>query len=141
MQAANLLRLAVLKDRKQYREKATSILEAFGAEAASSPGAFERFFCALDLYHHGAKEIAIIGDPDAPDTRALLAAVYGRYLPNKVVVLGRGPADEALASTLPLLKSRGMIGGRATAFVCENYVCKRPVTDPAQLVRQLEDKP
>ncbi|MFH0983132.1 MAG: thioredoxin domain-containing protein [Planctomycetota bacterium] len=137
-QATNLLRLAVLFERLDCREKAASIFRAFGAEAAHSPGAFERLLCALDGYHHGTKEVVVIGDPQTPDTRALLRVIYERYLPNKVVVLGRGAADAASA-VLPLLKSRGMIDGKATAFVSENRVCKRPVTDPADLARQLEN--
>ena len=137
VQAANLLRLAALLDRGEFRTQAASVFRAFGAEAAESPGAFERLFCALDAYHRGVLQIVIVGDPAASDTQALLAVVYGRYLPNKAVVLGQGPADSG-AAVLPLLQSRGMIEGRATAYVCERSVCRRPVTEPGALAELLD---
>ena len=42
-----------------------------------------------------------------------------------------------VASGLPLLEDRGLIDGRPTAYVCENYVCNLPVTTPSDLARQL----
>ena len=45
-----------------------------------------------------------------------------------------GPPD---APGVPLLADRPLIDGRATAYVCRGFVCERPTTDPAQLVRQL----
>jgi uncharacterized protein YyaL (SSP411 family) len=103
---------------------------------AESPGAFERLLSALDFYHEGPWEIALIGRPDAPDTRALLRALDSRYLPNKVVALADGASAEA-AALVPLLRSRGMIDGKAAAYVCRDRACKRPVTAPDDLLREL----
>ncbi|MDO8630396.1 MAG: thioredoxin domain-containing protein, partial [Phycisphaerales bacterium] len=57
--AMNLLRLAILFDRKDLREKAESVLRAFAQQASESPGAYERLDCAADFYHDRVKEIAI----------------------------------------------------------------------------------
>jgi len=136
--ASNLLRLAVIFDRKDLREKAESIFQLFGESILQSPGSFERMLCALDFYHDRVKEIAIIGDPAAADTRALLKTVYERYLPNKVV-MHDGAAVEK--SDIPLLVGKSRREGKATAYVCENFRCKLPVTDPAALAQQLDAKP
>ncbi len=137
VQAQNLLRLAVLFDRKDYRRKAESIFRAFAPLAARSPGAFERLNCAADLYHDRVKEIAIIGDPASPATQALVRTVFERYLPNKVVV--HAP-DKVNDSPIPLLKGRTLVKGRPAAYVCENYRCQLPVTSPADLAKQLDAK-
>lgn len=101
-----------------------------------APSAFGRLLGALDFYLSTPKEIAPVGDPDRADMRALLAVVYGRYLPNKVVALRR--ADEARpADLIPLLSGRPPLDGRATAYVCEHYACQMPTTDPEELARQL----
>ena len=133
--AMNLLRLAILFDRKDYREKAESIFKAFGAEAAQSPGAFDRLLCAADFAQDVVKEIAIIGDPAWKETLDLVHTVYDRYLPNKLVV---GASDVQTKTDIPLLKAKTRRKGRSAAYVCENYRCRLPVTEPDALAKQLE---
>ena len=82
------------------------------------------------------KEIALVGEPDAPDTQALRAAIFHPFRPNKVVVLRR-PDEAPPTIPSPLLEQRTQIGGVATAYVCEQYVCKLPVTDAGALTAQL----
>jgi uncharacterized protein YyaL (SSP411 family) len=131
------LRLSILLDRKDYREKAESIFRAFAPQAEGSPGAFERLLCAVDFYHDRVKEIAIIGDPASEDTAALVRTVYERYLPNKVVA---GAPDARPETVIPLLKLKKRRQGRATAYVCEKYRCKLPVSSPEELAKQLGGK-
>ena len=78
----------------------------------------------------------LIGDREAPGTKALLETVYSSYLPNKVVA-GRSEGDEEAMRLVPLLADRSMRGGEATAYVCVNYACQSPTTEPAELARQL----
>ena len=77
----------------------------------------------------------MISRPD--DTAALLAEVRRRFMPNTVLAAGL-PGSEA-ASQVPLLVGRYMREGHATAYVCRNYVCSLPVTEPAALRRQLDE--
>ncbi len=91
----------------------------------------------MELYLHPGVEIALVGDPAAAETRALLAEVYARFLPNSVIALA-APGDAGTGERIPLLAGRGMVGGSPTAYVCRNYVCNLPVTQPADLARQLE---
>jgi len=137
VQAMNLLRLAVLVDRKDYREKAESIFRAFGSEVAQSPAAFERLLCALDFYRDRVKEIVIVGEPGSSETDALIRTLFDRYLPNKVFI---HTSDLQPDTTMPLLKGKGRKNGKPTAYVCENYNCSLPVTEPADLAKQLESK-
>ena len=100
----------------------------------------------LDFYVSLPKEIAIIGDLGEAEAAALLDVVHGRYLPNKVVVGANGGGDRGdgnrgscEAYEMPLLAERGMVDGKATAYVCQNYVCQLPVTDPQlALAEQLD---
>ena len=132
------LRLAVLlgDDTAEYRGHAEGILRLMADGMGEQPLAFGRLLCALDLYLNPGQEIAIVGDPAAADTRALLAEVRRRYLPNSVLALA-APGDAAASELIPLLADRGQIGGRATAYVCRNFVCNLPVTEPEALAAQL----
>ena len=77
------------------------------------------------------REVAIIGDPAAADTRELLAVLNSRYRPSLVVATG---SDE---TAIPLLTDRPQLDGRATAYVCRRFVCLNPVTQPEALAEQL----
>ncbi|MBI1846154.1 MAG: thioredoxin domain-containing protein [Candidatus Rokubacteria bacterium] len=131
-----LLRLAVLTGEARYETKALTALRPLADLMARHPTAFGRFLCALD-FHVGPKvEVALLtppGDGAAP----LLAEIFGRYLPNRVAA-GARAGDTAQAVGLPLLEGREVVEGKATAFVCRNYACELPATDPATLARQLD---
>jgi uncharacterized protein YyaL (SSP411 family) len=131
-----LLKLALLLDRNDYRQRAEDILEELSGGMEKIPGAFGRLLCALDFSTSEPREVAIVGDSDAPDTRALIRKVYEVYLPNKVVA-GRDPDDDEAAGLIPLLAERPPRDGRATAYVCVQYACQTPTAEPEELARQL----
>ena len=135
------LRLALLlgDDTAEYRGHAEGILRLMADGMGEQPLAFGRLLCSLDLYLNPGQEIAIVGDPAEADTRALLAEVRRRYLPNSILALA-APGDAAASDLIPLLADRGPIGSRATAYVCRNFVCNLPVTEPEALARQLESR-
>ncbi len=80
--------------------------------------------------------MAIVGEPAAAETHALLAELRRRYRPNQVVAL-TAPADGEAAAEVPLLADRPTVDGRATAYVCEHFACRQPVTEPPALAEQL----
>jgi uncharacterized protein YyaL (SSP411 family) len=131
-----LLKLSVLLEREDYRERAGAVLDNLSGGMVQVPGAFGRLLSALDFYLSTPYEVAIIGEREAPGTKTLLETVYSSYLPNKVVA-GSSENDEEATQLVPLLANRPMRGGRPTAYVCVNYACQSPTTDPAELARQL----
>ncbi|MBX6773300.1 MAG: thioredoxin domain-containing protein [Chloroflexi bacterium] len=131
-----MLRLAGYLGDADLRQRARRILTPLAEPMAEHPVAFGRLLCALDLYLAPPREVAIIGDPTAPDTRALRAVVDSRYRPHLTVALAR-PGDPAALESIPLLQERPIVQGRATAYVCQNFSCQLPTTDPAELERQL----
>jgi uncharacterized protein YyaL (SSP411 family) len=130
-----LLRLAALTGEGRYRSAAEGALAPIVDIAARHPSGFAQWLLAYSLAAAPIDEIAIVGQPDASDTRALLAAARTRYRPNQVIALSPQPS----ISAVPLLHERSMIDGAATAYVCRGFACRRPTTDPAALARQLQD--
>ncbi|HEY0583243.1 MAG TPA: thioredoxin domain-containing protein [Chloroflexota bacterium] len=125
-----LLRLALLTDNDRYREAAEGTLELLREPLLRYPLGFARSLSALDFLLGRPKEVAIVGTPGAEDSEALLREVFTPFVPNKVVAGGSAP--------IPLLENRAPLEGRATAYVCEHYVCAAPTTDPATLRALLE---
>ena len=137
MAADVLLRLAVIAGELEHRRLAVTALRSMRELMARFPTGAGHWLSALDFYLSTAKEVVIVGDRDESDTQALLSEVYRHHLPNRVLV-GLKDGDEPLAS-VPLLKNRIKIEGRPTAYVCQNYICQLPVTDPDALAKQLVD--
>jgi uncharacterized protein YyaL (SSP411 family) len=132
-----LLRLAVIFDIPSYRERAEAVLGGLAPFLARYPTGFGRALAAAEFALSTPKEIALVGEPEAADTKALRAAIFEPFLPNKVVVLGR-PGEQPPAVPSPLLEARAQIEGAATAYVCEHYACKLPVTGGDALRAQLQ---
>ncbi|HEX8706899.1 MAG TPA: thioredoxin domain-containing protein [Pyrinomonadaceae bacterium] len=131
-----LLYLAVLTGNEDYSRRATTVFRLLREPLERYGAAFGRLLCALDFHLSSPREIAVIGESDSPETRALLREIWSRYLPNKIVV--QAPEGDARAAeAVPLLRERPMLKGRSTAYVCENYTCRSPVTSPAELAGQL----
>jgi uncharacterized protein YyaL (SSP411 family) len=128
-----LLRLGALSGDGRYRDLAEAALRPIQPAAAGYPTAFAWWLCALDFALDRPREVAIIGDPSSPETRAMLEVAVRPYRPNQVVAVGR-PLE---ASPVPLLAGRNQVNGRVTAYVCERHVCGLPVNDPAALAAQL----
>lgn len=131
-----LLRLALFTGEDRYRQIAAQSLQMMTDSMRQYPSAFGHLLCALDFYLSSPHEIALIGKRESADTAALLEAVFSRYLPNKVVALAE-PGDSTAAQAIRLLAGRGQINNQATAYVCHQYRCEAPVTDPAALLAQL----
>ncbi len=133
-----LLRLALLVDREDYRRVADTVLEDLAGGMEKLPAGFGRLLAALDFSTSRVYEIAFAGEPGSEELRSLAEPVDARYLPNAVIA-GRAPDDEEAAALIPLLEDRDAREGRATAYLCEGYVCQSPATEPGELARQLEN--
>ena len=131
-----LLKLALLTGKEEGRQKAAQVLRKLGPIVEKHPYGFARLLGVVDFYLSSPKEIAIVGKPGTDATQALLREIYAVYLPSKVVVRGdHGNHDEMFT---PLLTDRPMRDGLPTAYVCENFACKEPVTSPEALRKQLK---
>jgi uncharacterized protein YyaL (SSP411 family) len=131
-----LLRLATLTGRENYRHLATAVLRQVGEQAQRYPSGFGYALSAADFLLSTPKEVAIVG-ADLTDAGSMIAEVWRRYLPNKVVAPAFGDYSEA-AEITPLLANRPLINGLATAYVCEHFTCQQPITDPSTLREQLD---
>ncbi|RME61311.1 MAG: thioredoxin domain-containing protein [Caldilineae bacterium] len=130
-----LLRLAVLTGNDEYRQQAIRIFQLMAAAMEQQPTGFGRLLCALSAYLQPSREVVIVGEPEAPATQALLREVWSRYLPTTTLALKR-PQEETY---FPLFAARTLVEGRPTAYVCENYTCRLPVTEPEALAALLRD--
>jgi uncharacterized protein YyaL (SSP411 family) len=139
--ALNLLRLSQMLDEKTFREMAEQTLAAFGGRLQQAPSAMPQMMVALDFSLAKPKQIVIAGKPDAADTRAMLRAVHENFIPDKILLLAdSGNGQAFLGKHLEFIQDVKMEGGKATAYVCENYVCHAPTPDLSKLAGLLVSK-
>jgi len=129
-----LLRLHHLTAEEGYRMRAEEILRLYHDEAAKNPFAYANFLHALEFWIEGPTEVVVVGVPGAPDTEALWSAIAPVYLPHRVLVASEPEAAETPSPA----RDRPAVDGHATAYVCRNFTCSPPVTDPAALRALLE---
>ena len=137
--ALNLIWIWQLTDDKVWKDKADKTLAASSWLLEKTPEATPLLAAALDLQLSKHKQIVIAGSRDAPDTGVLLDLVWRRFLPNAILFLADGSQGQReLARYLPVVVNMTRKQGKATAYICENYVCNLPTADPKMAERLLD---
>ncbi|HEV8072547.1 MAG TPA: thioredoxin domain-containing protein [Opitutaceae bacterium] len=132
--ALNLLRLAAMLQREDFRGRGLRTIEAFRAQWLGAPYALPQMLCALELALQPPPQVVLAGDPRAGDFRALAAVLHERPGPRRVrLCADGGPGQAWLAARVPELAAMRPAAGRAMAYVCENFTCRQPVNDAAAL--------
>ncbi len=133
MAATVLLRLAAWTGEGRYRDAAERTLAPVTTLAGRHPTGFGQWLVAMDLAIVGLDEVAIVGAPSDERTRALARVASRRFRPHQVLAAGADPS----ASAVPLLGGRFSLDGLPTAFVCRDFACRQPVTQPEALAALL----
>lgn len=131
-----LLMLAAYTGQAKYQEPAIKALVALQGPMSQYPGAFAYWLGSLEFALAPPKEIAIIGPKAGKDTQAMLNMLLLPYRPNQVVAVAQ---EQETAGHPELVEGRPLQNGRATAYVCQHFACKQPVTTTAELKALLEE--
>jgi len=138
--ALALLKLGRLTMNQHFSEQGAKVLESFSQQLEQSPGYSSAMLTALNFWVGPTQEIVIAGNADAADTKQMLKLVRSKFLPNAVVLLHeQDNASSGIYKIVPFTKNQVVIKGKATAYVCENYVCKQPVNKINDLDKMLSD--
>jgi uncharacterized protein YyaL (SSP411 family) len=138
---SNLLLLSRLTGDPQIEDRARAQIRAFAGTVNSQPSAFTYFLCALDFALRPGEEIVITGEPQATDTRELLAALNVNFTPNKVAIVKTEQNAEQLNKFAGYTDGLEVIGGQATAHVCRNGSCTGSTTDTQTMLAKILGKP
>jgi len=135
----NLLRLALLTSRSDFREAAERTLAAFAPRVTAAPATLPQLLAASEFRAGEPREIILVGEKNSEDTRALVRTLYAHFVPYRIVLLVDSPQTrQALAARIPAIASMEMLQDRSTAYVCRNYACQLPVIEPERFVELLQ---
>ncbi|OFW54369.1 MAG: hypothetical protein A2V75_02615 [Actinobacteria bacterium RBG_16_70_17] len=133
--AEALLTLAAYTGDEAAREQADGVFQAGGLWMERAPSAVGHLLGALLVALAPPRQLAVVGPPGHPGTRALLAVAEEQYRPALFVARG----DGVTSGGVPLLESRPLLDGRPAAYLCRDSSCAPPTADPAELRRMLNE--
>jgi hypothetical protein len=131
---SGLARLSFHYNRQDLREAAIGGIRAYGRQMARYPRAFAKSLAAVDLLAEGPIELAFVGVSHDPGLEALQLAVREVFLPHRVIASSDG---RGTPSGHPLLAGKGLVEGKAALYICRNFSCQRPITDPQEVIEAL----
>ncbi|MDD5558868.1 thioredoxin domain-containing protein [Candidatus Methylomirabilis sp.] len=133
--ASALARLSFHLDREEWRRAAERAISAHGKQIALYPHAFAKSLAVVDLLLERPVDLCLIGAPTEAGCEALRREIGRHYLPNRIIA--HHDPTEGDPPDLPLLRGKGLVDGRATLYLCRNFTCQTPITDPAQIAEAL----
>jgi uncharacterized protein YyaL (SSP411 family) len=135
----NLVRLAHITDRSEYRDAAQRTLRALSPKMASQPVAVPQMLVALEYSQAIKREVVIVGDPNRELTRAFLRKLRTTFFPHTIVLLVDSETTrDALAKYFPAVRDMREVGNQATAYVCQDYTCQLPTNELAKFSELLQ---
>ena len=137
IQAMNLVRLHELTTDDRYRQRAEQLFQAFSAGLQERPAGLSEMLQALDFHLGETKQVVVVTPEDRAQAAELLAELRASFVPNRVLSVVAESEISEHSDSIPLLEGKRAIGGKATAYVCKQRVCKLPTSDPAVFRDQL----
>jgi len=135
----NLLRLHRMVAKEAYRAKAEAMLKTFSGSLNKAGTNYCQMMNAVDFSIGPSVEIVVAGTPGSDDLALMLSTIRGVFAPNKVVLFRPDNEEHPEISGLAEYTSKqSSIDGKATAYVCRNFACKAPETDPDLVRKELE---
>jgi uncharacterized protein len=131
--AFNLLTLAHLTGDDSYRTRADAVFRAFGARLLAHGRTLPMMAAALSTALSPPEQIVIVGNT-RQSMKDLWRAANSRYRPfAQLIAVESGEAQRALAALLPWIEAMTPLHDTAAAYVCHNFSCDVPTTEPARL--------
>jgi len=136
--ALNLFRLSSLTGEMGLRDRGRRAIAAFRGRWEAAPHAMPQLLCAFESALEPPRHVVITGSPGSPDFEALSAAAQEGLGPRRTLVAIDAPGARVWFSARnPWLGQLGAGDARATAYVCEEFVCRAPARTADELKRAL----
>ncbi len=136
--ALNLIRLSRMTGNESWADMADTIGLTFAPAIKKMPIAYAQYLCALDFALGPSYEIVVVGREDAEDTRRMIKVVRQHLRSTGVILLKTPDQAKRLTEIAPFTEAQYMLDDRATIYICQNFTCKRPITDIEEARRALE---
>ncbi|RMG42085.1 MAG: thioredoxin domain-containing protein [Candidatus Dadabacteria bacterium] len=130
----NLLKLYALSFDQNFKKRADKLVKVLSGRVATYPAAYPAALVAFDYFLDRSKEVVLVKGKSEKEFKETLAGLREIYNPNCVLA-----AAGSGITAVPVGEKRPPLGGKTTIYVCENNLCKLPVTDLKQAKKLISD--
>lgn len=131
--ALNLMRLARLTGNTELEVEAERVYGAFADKINNYSMGYTYMLMALMFSRGKGSEIVIVGDRNSASVQSFIDKINKSFMPYSVVVVKDVDEAEALKKLVPYTEGQNMVDDKATAYICENFACRTPITDVNKL--------
>ena len=125
----NLVRLAEMLHRTEWRDRAERVSRSFNAQLRYGPATMPLMLVAQDWLDNPVKEIVVHGNADSVETTSLIAVIHAQCLPRRVLLRVDAGNRDFFAASLPIVAEMPQAPEHSLVYVCENFVCRLPTGD------------
>ena len=136
---ANMFALSRLTGDAKWEEKAKDMIGTFAEAVKRQTSAFSYFLTGLEFALGKGAEVVIAGEANSPEVERMLSAARENFMPNSVVILKTSKNAEKLSELAPFTGPLTPVEGKATAYVCTGFACKKPTSDPEELSKAMKE--
>ena len=137
----NLIMLSRITGDTKLADMASQLEKVFSKNVERYPMGYSQLLSGVDFAIGPSFEIVIVGDRNNDATKKMLNEINKKYIPNKVVLLkSNAKGTNGISEIAPFTKEQKMLNGKTTVYICRNYVCNLPTTNPLKLEKQLNMK-
>ncbi|MBS3815999.1 MAG: thioredoxin domain-containing protein [Candidatus Thermoplasmatota archaeon] len=132
----DLVKLNQITGDEKYSEAVEKMIESFSGKISQNPAQFTMSMTALQSWWAGGKEVMIVGNED----EEMLDVLREQFSPNTVVIVKDEENSDELDKLLGFTSSMTKVDGKTTAYICEDFTCREPVTDIDEFESRLVEK-
>ena len=121
-----LYRLGEYYDLDSYRTMSTVMVNQISKDMTKNGPYYTNWASVMGMIIYQPYEVAVVGDDAIKKSRAL----QQHYLPTAILMGGT-------LENLPLLENK-LVTGKTIIYVCRDKVCKMPVQDASEALKQLK---
>ena len=132
--ALTMMRLSRMTGNVDLEKKVDRMVQTFSSQISAYPLTSTHFLQAVDFALGPAQEIVIGGDKNNQTTQNMIRLVQKSFLPHKVVLLqSEGSEGERLAKLSSFIIPMNTYNQKPMVYVCEQFSCKKPITEVEEL--------
>jgi len=134
--ATALARLGFHLDRDDFKTSAAKTVRAYGQQIRQVPRGFPKSLMVADLLLRGPLELALVGQPGTQAYDQICSTVHYTFIPYRILAYRQIDHEDP---THPLVNDKTLINGHPTLYICRNFACQSPLTNPDDIASALSN--
>ncbi len=126
-------RLFLLTGDVSWQTSADQLLQSFSFELSRYPAGYTQLLQSSNWLLQPTREVVVVGTQGEASTEEMLSVARNSPLQQTVVIFKPQDDSAEITRLAPFIDQMQVVNGHATAYVCQNFTCREPLNDTAEL--------